>query len=140
MTRTATPDTYTEARDHLAELEAEAAGIDAAIARATHAGDEGALPRLWARKAVLPSAIEQARDTVAPLDLAHTEAAIAGLDAALTNLTERIAGLTEQIRELEAERGRLTSEVQEHQQRRRDLDHIRRRAWRRVQTAEATEQ
>lgn len=138
MAKILTPDSYATARDRLAELEAEAAGVEVRIADATRRADTEALTRLWARRAVLPSAIEQARDALAPLELAHAEAQIAALDAPLARLSERIAALDTQIADLHTERGHLVSQVQEHQQRRQDLDHLRRRAWRRAQTIPVT--
>ncbi len=138
MPKTLALDSYATACARLAQLEAEASTIERQIAQASRDGDVAVLVHAQARRTVLPVLIEQARDSLAPLELAHAEAAIAALDAPLADLGERITTLDAQIADLHAERGRLMYQVQEHQQRRQDLDHIRRRAWRRVQASTAT--
>ncbi len=123
---------YDRARKALEALEAEQATIGERIHAAAL---EGKSPlELMTRQIALPTLIAQARRELAPLEVGYCEHELALVAEEAAEIEVRYQKAQEAVRAAERRRDAVADEVQRNAAIRRDLEHQRKVAWRRVQS------
>lgn len=128
---------YAAAHDHLAALEAELAALEGRIQQAAAAGQMRAVGDALARKAALPHLVDQARRELAPLALAHFDAAIAAAQAEAAPRGRAVEDAHAALLAAQAAYAEAWDAAREHSEHMKELQHQRKLAWRACQALAA---